>query len=130
TAGGCLGILLPPSVMLIVYGATTGVSVVQLYAGAFFPGLMLAGLYVGYVMLVAKLRPDMAPPLSKEERQLALPAGASTIAGQGYTHAMTGMLATLFKGRRNSGVSMRFLSRNMAVALVPLLIFVALTGAV
>lgn len=64
TAGGCLGILIPPSVMLIVYGATTGVSVVQLYAGAFFPGIMLAGLYVLYVMVVAKLRPDMAPPLS------------------------------------------------------------------
>ena len=43
TAGGCLGILIPPSVLLIVYGATAGVSVVKLYAGAFFPGLMLAG---------------------------------------------------------------------------------------
>ena len=43
TAGGCLGILIPPSVLLIVYGATAGVSVVQLYAGAFFPGFMLAG---------------------------------------------------------------------------------------
>jgi tripartite ATP-independent transporter DctM subunit len=42
TAGGCLGILIPPSVMLIVYGATAGVSVVKLYAGAFFPGIMLA----------------------------------------------------------------------------------------
>ena len=48
TAGGCLGILIPPSVLLIVYGATAGVSVVQLYAGAFFPGFMLALLYVGY----------------------------------------------------------------------------------
>jgi len=47
TAGGCLGILIPPSVMLIVYGATAGVSVVKLYAGAFFPGIMLALLYVG-----------------------------------------------------------------------------------
>jgi TRAP-type mannitol/chloroaromatic compound transport system permease large subunit len=44
TAGGCLGILIPPSVLLIVYGATAGVSVVKLYAGAFFPGIMLAGL--------------------------------------------------------------------------------------
>ena len=43
TAGGCLGILIPPSVLLIVYGATAGVSVVQLYAGAFFPGIMLGG---------------------------------------------------------------------------------------
>ena len=46
TAGGTLGILIPPSVLLILYGATAGVSVMQLYAGAFFPGLMLAGLYV------------------------------------------------------------------------------------
>ena len=51
TAGGCLGILIPPSVLLIVYGATAGVSVVQLYAGAFFPGIMLAALYVGYVIV-------------------------------------------------------------------------------
>ena len=58
TAGGCLGILIPPSVLLIVYGATAGVSVVQLYAGAFFPGIMLAGLYVAYVIIVAKLRPE------------------------------------------------------------------------
>ncbi|NQW94716.1 MAG: TRAP transporter large permease subunit, partial [Polaromonas sp.] len=57
TAGGCLGILIPPSVMLIVYGATAGVSVVKLYAGAFFPGLMLAALYVVYVVIVAKFKP-------------------------------------------------------------------------
>src|SRR5205823_6489191 len=64
TAGGCLGILIPPSVMLIVYGAVAGVSVVQLYAGAFLPGFMLAGLYIGYVMLLAKWRPQYAPPLA------------------------------------------------------------------
>ncbi|MBV7485907.1 TRAP transporter large permease subunit [Bordetella sp. BOR01] len=130
TAGGCLGILLPPSVMLIVYGATTGVSVVQLYAGAFFPGLMLAGLYVLYVMLVAKLRPDMAPPLTAEERRIALPAGADALSRQGYTHAMTGMLAAMFKGRRNSAISMSFLSRNMLLALAPLMAFALLTGSV
>lgn len=130
TAGGCLGILLPPSVMLIVYGATTGVSVVQLYAGAFFPGLMLAGLYVLYVMLVAKLRPDMAPPLTAEERRIALPPEAQAISNQGYTHAINGLLGTLFKGRRNAGVSFGFLSRYMALALTPLLAFVVLTGSV
>ena len=43
--------------LLIVYGATAGVSVVQLYAGAFFPGIMLAGLYILYVIMVAKLKP-------------------------------------------------------------------------
>ena len=50
-AGGCLGILIPPSVMLILYGATAGVSVVKLYAGAFFPGIMLAGLYMLYTVI-------------------------------------------------------------------------------
>ena len=58
TAGGCLGILIPPSVLLIVYGATAGVSVVQLYAGAFFPGIMLAGLYILYAIIVAKVKPS------------------------------------------------------------------------
>ena len=66
-AGGCLGILIPPSVMLILYGATAGVSVVQLYMGALIPGLMLALLYIGYVMLRAVLNPKMAPKLPAEE---------------------------------------------------------------
>ena len=57
TAGGCLGILIPPSVMLIVYGAVAGVSVVQLYAGAFLPGIMLAALYIGYIILLAAWKP-------------------------------------------------------------------------
>jgi tripartite ATP-independent transporter DctM subunit len=69
-AGGCLGILIPPSVMLILYGATAGVSVVQLYAGAFGPGILLALLYIGYVMVRAKLNPRLAPPLPAEERNV------------------------------------------------------------
>src|SRR3954464_4262822 len=56
-AGGCLGILIPPSIMLILYGATAGVSPVQLYAGAFFPGLMLAGMYIIYVIIRATMNP-------------------------------------------------------------------------
>jgi tripartite ATP-independent transporter DctM subunit len=67
-AGGCLGILIPPSVMLILYGATAGVSVVKLYAAAFFPGLMLAGLYMVYVVVRVMLNPALAPKLPKEER--------------------------------------------------------------
>jgi tripartite ATP-independent transporter DctM subunit len=66
-AGGCLGILIPPSIMLILYGATTGVSPVKLYAGAFFPGLMLAGLYMVYVIIRAWLNPSLAPPLPREQ---------------------------------------------------------------
>ncbi len=130
TAGGCLGILLPPSVMLIVYGATTGVSVVQLYAGALFPGIMLAVLYMVYVIIVAKLRPDMAPPLPKEERGVPLSAESATLASGGYTRALSGMLASLFKGRRNQDVPFGFLMRNMALALAPLAVTVLLVAVV
>lgn len=66
-AGGCLGILIPPSVMLILYGATAGVSVPKLYAGALFPGLLLAGLYMIYVLVRCWLNPALAPKLPKEQ---------------------------------------------------------------
>ena len=66
-AGGCLGILIPPSIMLIVYSATTNVSVVKLYAGAFLPGFMLAGLYMIYVVTRAVLNPKIAPPPSEDD---------------------------------------------------------------
>ncbi|WP_251879786.1 TRAP transporter large permease subunit [Achromobacter sp. Marseille-Q4954] len=130
TAGGCLGILLPPSVMLIVYGATTGVSVVQLYAGALFPGIMLAVLYMIYVIIVAKLRPDMAPPLPKEERGVPLSPESAALASGGYTRAVSGMLAALFKGRRNKDVPLGFLMRNMALAIAPLAVTVLLVAVV
>jgi len=60
-AGGCLGIMIPPSVLLILYGATTGISVVQLYSAAFLPGFLLASLYVVYVVTRAILDPSLAP---------------------------------------------------------------------
>jgi tripartite ATP-independent transporter DctM subunit len=69
-AGGCLGILIPPSVMLILYGATAGVSVVKLYAGALLPGIMLATLYVIYTMIMSLLNPSLAPKLPPEERNV------------------------------------------------------------
>ena len=66
-AGGCLGIMIPPSIMLIVYGAQAGISVVKLYAAALLPGFLLAGLYVAYVVGVAIVKPKYAPPLPKEK---------------------------------------------------------------
>ena len=69
-AGGCLGILIPPSVMLILYGATAGVSVPKLYAGALFPGLMLASLYMAYVIIRCWINPSLAPKLPPEERNI------------------------------------------------------------
>jgi tripartite ATP-independent transporter DctM subunit len=66
-AGGCLGILIPPSIMLIVYAAASNVSVVRLYAGAILPGFMLAGLYVVYVMGRSYLNPSLAPKPREED---------------------------------------------------------------
>jgi tripartite ATP-independent transporter DctM subunit len=68
-AGGCLGILIPPSIMLIVYAATSGVSIVKLYAGALLPGFMLAGLYMIYVVGRAWMNPALAP--KPDEAQFA-----------------------------------------------------------
>ncbi len=66
-AGGTLGILIPPSIMLIVYAATSGVSIVRMYAGALLPGLLLAGLYALYVIARAWYNPEIAPQPSKED---------------------------------------------------------------
>src|SRR5919106_1372711 len=57
-AGGCLGIMIPPSIMLILYSATAGESVVKLYAAAFIPGFVLAGLYIVYVIARALINPS------------------------------------------------------------------------
>ena len=68
TAGGTLGILIPPSVMLIVMGPVLGVSVADLYASAFGPGFLLASIYLAYLMGRAFLNPKLGPPVPKEER--------------------------------------------------------------
>jgi tripartite ATP-independent transporter DctM subunit len=68
TAGGTLGILIPPSVMLIVMGPVLGVSVADLYAAAFGPGFLLAGIYLVYLITRATLNPKLGPPVPKEER--------------------------------------------------------------
>ncbi|VWX60419.1 TRAP-type C4-dicarboxylate transport system, large permease component [Burkholderiales bacterium 8X] len=122
TAGGCLGILIPPSVLLIVYGATAGVSVVQLYAGAFFPGLMLASLYILYVIIVAKIKPAWAPPLSAADRVVKLPPLTQQLTTDGDRHAMGGLLAAL-KGKRNAGVPLSHLLKQLGIVLLPGLLF-------
>jgi tripartite ATP-independent transporter DctM subunit len=73
TAGGTLGILIPPSVMLVVMGPVLGVSVADLYAAAFGPGFLLAGLYIVYLMARAFLNPKLGPPVPLEERVYSLP---------------------------------------------------------
>ena len=123
TAGGCLGILIPPSVLLIVYGATAGVSVVQLYAGAFFPGIMLAGLYVAYVIIVAKLRPEYAPPLSAEDAHVPIPTALAPLA-QRTRNAASGLVGAL--GGRSLGVPAKTVYGQLLVTVIPLLIVAGL----
>jgi TRAP-type mannitol/chloroaromatic compound transport system permease large subunit len=129
TAGGCLGILIPPSVMLIVYGATAGVSVVKLYAGAFFPGLMLATLYVIYVVVIAKIKPHMAPPMSAEDRIVPLPAFAQVVSKDISNTVLPGLIGAL-KGKRNAAVPMRELLNHLGIALLPALAVALLMGAI
>jgi TRAP-type mannitol/chloroaromatic compound transport system permease large subunit len=127
TAGGTLGILIPPSVLLILYGATASVSVVQLYAGAFFPGLMLAGLYVGYVIIYAKLKPSIAPPLSEEDQRVDLPKFAEIISRTASKNVLAGLIHAI-KGKRNADVPMRTLLNHLFIALLPMLAVALVLG--
>src|SRR6266568_1878054 len=125
TAGGCLGILIPPSVLLIVYGSVAGVSVVQLYAGAFLPGFMLAALYIGYLIVLAKWKPKLMPPLPESERRVELPRWAQTLAPRGR-NALAGLWRAAIGG--NAGVSKRTVLAQLVVTLVPALFIAALLG--
>jgi len=129
TAGGTLGILIPPSVLLILYGATAGVSVMQLYAGAFFPGLMLAGLYVGYIIVYAKIKPSVAPPLSEEDQYVPLPKFAEVITETGSNNVMVGLISAL-KGKRNADVPMRTLLGHLVIAFLPVMAAALLMGSI
>jgi TRAP-type mannitol/chloroaromatic compound transport system permease large subunit len=126
TAGGCLGILIPPSVLLIVYGSVAGVSVVQLYAGAFLPGFMLAGLYIGYVIVLAKWRPKLMPPLPESERRVEVPPFARALAQYGG-NALTGLWRGL-TGGGIAGVAKRTVLAQLFVSLVPALFIASILG--
>jgi tripartite ATP-independent transporter DctM subunit len=67
-AGGTLGILIPPSVLMIVYGLVANESIGQLYAGSFLPGFLLSGLYIAYITVRCWIRPEMGPPVPLAER--------------------------------------------------------------
>jgi tripartite ATP-independent transporter DctM subunit len=68
TAGGILGILIPPSVMIVVYGPMAEISVGKMFFGAFIPGFILATGYIGYVVIRAFVQKDIGPPVPVEER--------------------------------------------------------------
>src|SRR5215216_6423982 len=127
TAGGTLGILMPPSVMIIVYAAVAGQSVVKLYAAAMFPGFFLAFLYLVYIIGWALISPKVAPALSKEQTRVPVPAWVSKLQ-RAYS---PNMLITLARALISPGkalaikadgvrVSYGRLLSNFAAALMPL----------
>src|SRR5881628_3205447 len=83
-ASGTLGILIPPSVLLILYGFVAGVSVPRLYAGAFLPGFALSALYFGYIVFRAKFQPAVAPMLPKEMREQVTPPQMVSLILRGF----------------------------------------------
>ena len=96
TAGGTLGILIPPSVMIIVYAAVAGQSVVKLYAAAMFPGFFLAFLYVVYVIGWALINPAIAPKLPDDQTKVPVPEWVQNLAkAYGRTNAFAVLLSAL-----------------------------------
>ncbi len=84
TASGTLGILIPPSVLLILYGFVAGVSVPRLYAGAFLPGFMLSFLYLAYIVIRSRVQPEIAPPIPKELREQVTPSQMTILILRGF----------------------------------------------
>ncbi|MGQ9696046.1 MAG: TRAP transporter large permease [Thermodesulfobacteriota bacterium] len=68
-AGGTLGILIPPSVMMLLYGPMVGLSVAKMFMGAFIPGFVLSSLFISYIIIICLIKPEYGPPMPKEERQ-------------------------------------------------------------
>ncbi|MFO0987963.1 MAG: TRAP transporter large permease subunit [Alphaproteobacteria bacterium] len=129
TAGGTLGILIPPSVMIIVYAAVAGQSVVKLYAAAMFPGFFLSFLYLVYIIGWALLNPKIAPPLPAEQTKVPVP-GWLTKFQQAYSRNVfvSHVVALLSPARARAiatekgHVDYAMLLKNFGNALVPLLL--------
>jgi TRAP-type mannitol/chloroaromatic compound transport system permease large subunit len=102
---------------------------VQLYAGAFFPGLMLAGLYIAYVILLAKFKPQLAPPLSAEERIVPLPPHNQAVADAIGRKALPALLSAL-KGRANLDVSAATILKQLVIVLLPAAVWFGSMGLV
>ena len=125
TAGGTLGILIPPSVMIIVYAAVTAQSVVKLYAAAMFPGFFLAFLYLVYIIGWALINPKIAPKLPPEKQRAPIPPEAEAIAGAHRNMGVAILHALVAPGRAAAaGVRVRYrtILRYLVILLVPAMI--------
>jgi TRAP-type mannitol/chloroaromatic compound transport system permease large subunit len=129
TAGGTLGILIPPSVMIIVYAAVAGQSVVKLYAAAMFPGFFLAFLYLLYIIGWALLNPKIAPKLPESEIRVPVRPWIAKLQRAYSRKILPALLAAMVSPGRvlNPGVDgvrvpYRTLAKSLGYALVPLVL--------
>ncbi len=138
TAGGTLGILIPPSVMIIVYAAVAGQSVVKLYAAAMFPGFFLAFLYLVYVIGWAVIQPKIAPKVPIEQQRAPISGWVAHVAASYSPRMLPALLTAVLAPARalrastEGGIKVTWLLlvRSLATAMVPLLLAAVSLGAV
>ncbi len=137
TAGGTLGILIPPSVMLIVYAAVAGQSIVKLYAAAMLPGFFLTFLYLVYVLAWALINPKIAPRLPPDQYKVAVPDFVRRLERGPARRVVPGVIAALFRpsllqgapGPDGKPVGYGLIWKNFLAVLVPVLVAVTTFGA-
>jgi TRAP-type mannitol/chloroaromatic compound transport system permease large subunit len=129
TAGGTLGILIPPSVMIIVYAAVAGQSVVKLYAAAMFPGFFLSFLYLVYIIGWAMINPKIAPPLPEEQTKVPVPDWMRKFEAAYSKNVFVGLVSALFSPSRAAAIETPqgrlgywMLLKSLAAALVPFIL--------
>ena len=126
TAGGTLGILIPPSVMLIVYAAVAGQSIVKLYAAAMLPGFFLTFLYLVYIVGWALINPRIAPRLPPDQYRVAVPEYLQRLQGRRVRSVVPGLIAAALRPsvRRGSGQAAAYglIVKNLLVLSVPFLL--------
>jgi len=135
TAGGTLGILIPPSVMIIVYAAVAGQSVVKLYAAAMFPGFFLAFLYLVYIIVWVLINPKIAPKLPPEKNQAPVPAWLAHVSTSYSRRTLPALMMAVVSPAKamqasanGSPITWGMLARGLGMALVPLLMGAAVLG--
>jgi TRAP-type mannitol/chloroaromatic compound transport system permease large subunit len=130
TAGGTLGILIPPSVMIIVYAAVAGQSVVKLYASAMFPGFFLSFLYLIYIVGWALINPKIAPKLPEAETKVPVSDWVRHFQKAYSKNMLLGLLASIFNPGKALGIEVAkgkrltyaMLWKNLFAALFPLIL--------
>ena len=129
TAGGTLGILIPPSVMLIVYAAVAGQSIVKLYAAAMLPGFFLTFLYLVYILGWAMINPKIAPKLAPSEYRVPVPESLLALERGPKRRIVPGLLAALLKPRLAGAAGYRTVLANVGAIAVPVILTAGTLGA-